>query len=337
MAKNILGIDAGIKTLALCVIECDEQNDKIIVDNNKWKIIDLTEREQKKCCGILKNKHVCGSSGKYCATISGKTYYYCGTHKSQHIVNIQDIENECIKMSSSEMSANCQYKSSKQKKACPKKSVYKINDCEYCNAHKRIIVNNMFKAKSLRQVKNKNCTTMNLQFLCSLAYDKLDELSYLQDIHKVRIENQPVFKSPTMKSFSVMIFSYFVFLSKIHSKSIDIGFASAGAKIKFSKELVQFTNEYIEKHEKDNISNNKSKCCCRVCKLKIELQKNINEFGDSYNEYKFNYDSTKELGIIYTMKIFIDNNMKENLEYLSTHTKKDDLCDAFLHAYRNKK
>lgn len=337
MSKNILGVDVGIKNLALCIIEYDEYNDKITVDNNKWKIIDLTEREQKKCCGILKNKNICGASGKFCAIIDGKTYYYCGLHKSQHVINIQDIENECIKLSSDEILTNCQYRSSRQKKLCPKKSIYKINDCECCSIHRQSIINNIFKARSLKPVKNTNCASINQQSLCSLVYEKFDRLDYLQNIHKVRIENQPVLKSPTMKSFAVMIFSYFVFLSKIHNKNIDIGFASAGAKIKLSKELVHLANEYIGKHEKDNANNNKSKCGCRTCKLKIELQKNVNEFNESYNEYKFNYDSTKELGIVYTMKIFIDNDMKENLEYLSTHAKKDDLCDAFLHAYRNVK
>lgn len=327
MAKHI-GWDVGIKNLASCVITKTETS--FTVNNNEWIITDLTDSNLVKCCGILKNKNACEAGGKfYCNTLNG-VKYFCGIHKSQYNdykVGITELEKKYVELSV----GICDYKTTRQKKVCGGQSKYIVGDYSCCDKHKNVLMNELVKEYELKPIKNSKCTNIDPQDLCKKMYNKLDEIDYLKSMDKVYIENQPSLLNPTMKTASAMLFSYFVFFNKANNLNMIIKFVSPGAKIKLDNDMINFTNDYIKEHN----SVKREDCKCRICKLEIELKANREKFKDLYAKYKFNYDSVKELGIIYTTKILKDNNMHDNLTYLNTHDKKDDLCDAFLHAYRN--
>lgn len=353
--KRTVGWDVGIKHLALCVIEKTEISFKI--DNDEWKIINLTDSDQIKCCGLIKKTKkninndnndniICNALGKFSYETDNGTKYLCGTHKSQYTLNINDIESKYVTLYDNinepddntndepyNNTNNCKYRSTRLKKVCQNDGKFVIDNCVCCEKHKNLKLKEKIKECSLKPIKKTKCTSTNPQVLCNNMYDKLDNLEYLKNVNNVRIENQPALKNPTMKTVSSMLFSYFCFISKSNNIEMDIKFVSPGAKICIDKDLIKFINEYITEHNQIKRIN----CKCRICKLDTELKNNTEKFNDTYTKYKFGYDSIKELGIIYTFKIFKDNNMNENLEYLKTHDKKDDLCDAFLHAYKNMK
>ncbi len=341
--RRIIGWDVGIKYLASCVIEKNDISFK--VNNDEWIITNLVDSDQVKCCGLLKktkknmvvpnnDELVCNALGKFSCNTNTGIKYFCGTHKLQHQVNIKDIESKYVKLYDNNIDNElCKYMSAKQKKACLNKSKFVVNDCICCEKHKDMQLKEKIKEYSLKPIKKTKCTSTNPQLLCEKMYTKLDNLEYLKHINDVCIENQPALKNPTMKTVSSMLFSYFCFMSKAHNIKMNVRFVSPSVKICIDKDMITFINEYINEHNQIKREN----CKCRICKLDIELRNNIEKFNEVYTKYKFGYDSIKELGIIYTFKIFKDNNMNENLEYLKTHSKKDDLCDAFLHAYKNMK
>ena len=168
-------------------------------------------------------------------------------------------------------------------------------------------------------------------------YKKLNEIPEFKDIDEVYIENQPSFKNPTMKAVSSMLFSYFIFLfmtnNESHNKTVK--FVSPSFKINITQDLLEEINIKKKSHDQDNLKNKKDVCKCRLCVLVKEIDNNKNKFGEKYDKYKLSsYDSVKEIGIIYTGKILKDNNLGDSLKLIDQYTKKDDVCDAFLHAYR---
>ena len=86
MSKKILSIDVGIKNLAFCLLEINEENKTII----KWDVIDLTKTQTENSynisCSCLKiinklkkekiEKEVCNNISKF--TKNG--IYYCLKH-----------------------------------------------------------------------------------------------------------------------------------------------------------------------------------------------------------------------------------------------------------------
>lgn len=183
----------------------------------------------------------------------------------------------------------------------------------------------------IKPIKNKKCTSIDPQELCQKMYLKLKEIDQIKDVNEVYIENQPTFINPTMKAISSMLFSYFVYFFETNNLTNRIiKFVSPSIKIDIDKTLIEFINKKIIEHNKIK----SEKCKCRKCSLNKEMIENQKKFNDSYPKFKFGYDSIKELGVIYTEKILIDNKIENNFNLIDAEKKKDDLCDAFLHGYK---
>ena len=333
--KKILSWDVGIKHLAFCLIE--KTGDAFTI--NKWINIDLTDSDQLKCCGLLKKKNkdgimeTCNAGAKFYYKNDNEIKYYCGTHRSQYEVNLDAIEQQHVKIYTTSTKEKCKYMSGRQTKACTKTAGFLVDNCACCKMHKDTQLKVKIKEISLKPIKNQKCTSMDPQTLCEKMYTKLNNLEYLKDVTDVYIENQPAFKNPTMKTVSSILFSYFVFLSMTHKLNINVKFVSPSVKIELTKDMITFTEEYISDHTKIK----KINCKCRICKLDISLKGNKEKFKEIYPKYKFDYDGVKELGIVYTKKILKDNNLIDNFDTIELCDKKDDLCDAFLHGYKNLK
>ena len=333
--RKILAWDVGIKHLAFCVITGNSKSFTI----DKWINVDLTDSDQQKCCGLLKKKknkedETCGAVAKFSCQVNNEIKYYCGTHKTQHDVNIDEIEKTYVSTYDNQTKDKCKYVSSRATKtSCVKTANFMINECICCKIHKDTQLKEKIKNMSLKPIKNKKCTSIDPQILCEKMYEKLNSFEYFKEVTDVYIENQPVLKNPTMKAVSSMLFSYFVFLSVQNKLNINVKFVSPSFKIDLNKDMITFTNEYINDHNKIKREN----CKCRTCKLDAEIKINDEKFKEMYSKYKFNYDSVKELGIIYTKKILKDNNLIDSFDVIKICDKKDDLCDAFLHGYRRLK
>jgi hypothetical protein len=327
--NKILSWDVGIKNLAYCIIQINEDKTFKII---KWAIINLTDSDEITCCAPLKkpNNKICGKKAKFFCDKDNEIKYYCQTHKSQQEIDVSDFENKHV---TNIIDEKCQSIAPRTNKVCNKKANFKIDNDICCKTHKEKILKNKIKELSPRLIKKKN--TMDPQKLCEKMYNKLSEIDF-KDIDEVYIENQPTHINPIMKSVSSSLLSYFVFLFQSHnSKDKIVKFVAPSSKILITKELVDKINKKITGHAK--IKN--QECKCRLCKLEIELKANkerCNESNENYTEYKFNYDSTKELGIIYTEKVLEDNNIKDSLDMIKDYVKQDDLCDAFLHGYKQK-
>lgn len=331
---RIIAWDVGIKNLAYCMIKKNEDNTFKI---EKWKNINLIENDEHKCGAFLKKKNksdigntLCESGASYYCEVNNEIKYYCGTHKSQHVINIVEIEKQIVTNYENKSKEKCKFTSTKLKNNCNKKAEFIINGCICCKNHKELQLKNKIAEISIKPIKVQKCTDLDPQALCETMYKKLSQEEF-KDIDRVYIENQPTLKNPSMKAVSSMLHAYFVYL--FISNNLDnkiVKFVSPSFKIKFSEELIKFINLKLNSHK-----NIKSETCkCRICTLATELELNKTNFGEDYKKYDFSYDSVKELGIIYTQKILKDNNTEDDFNMINIYTKKDDVCDAFLHGYR---
>lgn len=139
-------------------------------------------------------------------------------------------------------------------------------------------------------LKLKKCRSMGLSDIGEILYQELQQYPEFLDVEYIVIENQPVLKNPTMKSIQMILYSYFLF-EKMKQKD----------KYNYEIKLISAKN-----------------------KLKVYDGPEIKHL---YN-LKSDYALTKKLGIEYCKYMIKDD--IEQLEYLTTHDKKDDLCDSFL-------
>jgi len=84
MSIKVISWDIGIKNLSYCILE-KERNEDYPIDKNgysiiDWEVINLYDDEKNQnCCGLKKNKSVCGKTAKYTCN----NLYYCKTHCSK--------------------------------------------------------------------------------------------------------------------------------------------------------------------------------------------------------------------------------------------------------------
>jgi hypothetical protein len=332
---RICAWDVGIKHLAYCIIS--KENDTFKIE--KWNNIDVTEDENYKCSSFLKKKkktkgqeteQICGAVAKYYIQDDHKINYYCGMHKDQNKDDKIKVYYENIKSVTDNL--ECQHLFSKKNKICGKKAKYQCQDTPLCTLHKEMTIKNKIKEMTASPIKKKKCTLTDLQTLCYKMYDKLDQIDDFKEIDQVYVENQPTFKNPTMKSVSMMLFSYFVsFFRKHNLPNKKIRFVSPNAKIKLDDTLIEKVTQRIDNHR---VTKKKEVCKCRLCQIEKELNSNKDKHKEIYSKYKFSYEPVKELGIIYTESILIKNKLQNALDQLNSSHKKDDLCDAFLHGFR---
>ncbi len=295
---KVISFDVGIKNMAYCVIEYfDNCNYKILY----WDTFNILESTNFKCQGKKKNNKICNLKALYFGKVNkNKTQYYCGTHKSTHDI----IYNKYIDVLESNKSIildniKCDYKTSKGN-FCNRKAKIKFYNKNYCENHHKIKENKILDQYSLKSIKKENSNKVKTSELAEKMYKGLDKLFFIKDIDLVLIENQPTTINPTMKTISVLLMGYFVSLNLKENKNMKIEFISPSNKLKVN--------------EKKEIFIEKTKC----------LKSNIAEGANK------KYKMTKKMGIEYT-KLLLDDN--KWLDYLLTHTKKDDLCDSFLQGY----
>ena len=273
---RILSWDVGIKNLAYCLIVKNEETYTI----EKWESINLVDSHNYVCSGIMKNKKTCGKKATYCLHDSDKNMgYYCKTHKDDNVVDIQTYEEKfkLLIQESKQHKQTCTYEAPKTKNICGKNGKYSYDEQIFCEQHKKQFITTTKKELQPVLLKKIKSTSNDIQFLSEEMYKKLDAIEDLLMVDDVLIENQPVFKNPTMKTMGSLLFGYFIMrgvVEKDKTKSTikKVKFISAANKLKINEE---------ENKELEKIINNK-----KVNNKKVNKVNNVN--NNKVNNNKVN-------------------------------------------------
>ena len=180
------------------------------------------------------------------------------------------------------------------RKKCTKSVKFSIDGSCYCTQHKKSVLTKIIKNQTLVKYKPPNCNTIDIKKLKVNMIKLLDEQKdILLNVDHVVIENQPSLKNPKMKSVAETLYAWFLMRGQIDS-------------VNPIKNLT-----YMCPSNKLKVNNDNTLCILK--KSKNDTEK---------------YKLTKQLGIIYCKQLL--KNDEQNLIFLNSNTKKDDLCDAFL-------
>lgn len=124
---------------------------------------------------------------------------------------------------------------SKTGKKCSKSAKYTENDHNYCELHSKTAQN---KVKM-----HKIPIDKSLYSIGTALYDVLETIPEIINSDRIVIENQPTLINPTMKSISMLLFSFFVMKKHKH-----VSFVSPSSKLEIDKCL---TKDILGKCEKN--------------------------------------------------------------------------------------
>jgi hypothetical protein len=296
---KFLAWDIGIKNLAYNLIDYkhDEEEDpyKIL----EWGIINLVEEEQDSlpynavtyvdCSMTNKTGKKCCQKAKYIEK-KDMNIGYCGKHQ-------KDLTKNNIELIQIKAKMGCIHYNDKTNKNCNKKGIWLNTNnpyIRYCQTHYKSSFKNSAELqdyymdpKHASKVKQFSIKDLSIRL-----FEELENHQSFLDVEEVIIENQPVFKNPTMKSVQMLLYSHFIMNGVMKNTIKNISFFMAG------KKLEGFTGNH-----------------------KIAKDK----FGHLKSEYK----QTKNSAVLFT-KEMLKNTQPNWYKFLNDQTKKDDLADAFL-------
>jgi len=204
--------------------------------------------------------------------------------------------------------------------------------------------------------KNRNLSFENIP-------KKLNELSFLLNVDKVIIENQPSLKNPQMKSIQMIVYSYFLMYGKVLNnneyKIKNIDFCNASNKLKVYKgdeiilvkkvkkekiiapkllDIKTYLINEIEENTDKIINNNDINIDIINNIINEDIKEDINKQFKEENiqkekvkknkSVKLSYGDKKKMAVEH-VKYFLKDDQK-NLEFFLNHKKKDDLADSYL-------
>lgn len=293
MSRTYLSWDVGIKNLAYCLIkQVDINSDDPNFEIKKWGIISLGEAD-KSCCEQIINKNKkkpnkpCNGKVKFQAD---NDKYYC----EKHIKNIQDNKQDEILSLEGKHNLKCKYIVKDHE--CGKKSAKYFTDptITYCSSHAVMMQKN-----TITKINKINSNKIPVQTLAINLFNALSSDPDFLLVNEVLIENQPTLKNPTMKTISMLLYSYFVMNGLSDNK-----------KPESLIEIVKFI------------------CPSNKLKVSSDAGKKINENKDNKRK---TYVMTKMLGIKFCTELIKKDAV--NLALINGMKKKDDMCDAFLQGY----
>lgn len=164
----------------------------------------------------------------------------------------------------------------------------------WCDKHFHKEYNKLTKNVKAKRIARQSCNNIAPDILIKSIIDKLDERPDMLDVDIVLIENQPSLKNPTMKTVACFLYSYFTFR----------GVRNETNRVKYVK-FIAPSGKLKVCQEKTNKA------------LKRARDKEV-------------YDVTKGLGELYCKALL----PSKVWNVTNKHKKKDDLCDAFLQAFR---
>lgn len=203
---KIISWDVGIKNLAYCVME--KQNNKDIPYKiHNWGNINIIEQTYLKCIGKDCKRKVLVTN-----KVNNKICGYCAIHKRE----FENFEPEMTIFSKSDKCDEiCQFSDK-----CKKKSTCKIDGIFYCTVHKKNIYNKIIKNQEFVKYKPPNCSTIDIKILKKILINLLDKhKDILLDVNHCVIENQPSLKNPKMKSIAETLYNWFLIRGQIDNQN----------------------------------------------------------------------------------------------------------------------
>ena len=293
---KFLGWDVGIKNLAYSLIDYNEETQtKEIID---WGVINLmTEVDE-----APKPVHLCCESNKKGKKCHLKAIYLLQSDETKGVCKVHQklLKYAQFKFLDLTQKAICCYETFVKKtntvKKCEKAAFTTRKDDltkGYCNQHLKVVqTHDPFEIYEIKKDKKELVREISILTLSKRLFQHLESLGdLLLNVDEIIIENQPVLKNPTMKTIQILLYSYFIINGILKDKVKNIHFFSA------SKKLEAF----------DDIDNKIFKTLSHIT-----------------NQYQIN----KKLAVLYTNEM-VKNDIKW-FKFFNTHSKKDDLSDAYL-------
>jgi hypothetical protein len=254
---KVLSIDVGIKNLAFCLLTQPVSNDNISWDILKWDVVDLTQKEELKCCEIDKFK-ICNKPAKF----TKDTKHYCLKHskKQEYKIPTPDLKPAFI---------------NKQKI----QNLYEMADTYNIKYEKPIkkqdlvfLLNEYAQKSCFEEIGKINASVLDLVTIGRNIQEKLDDIlgEQLLTINTVIIENQISPIANRMKTVQGMISQYFI----MRNNNIGIEFVSASNKLKNEKKSNKLT--YSER----------KKLSVQKCLELIEIQHISSEWINIFKNHK---------------------------------------------------
>jgi hypothetical protein len=213
---KILSIDVGIKNLAFCLLEKDNEHaDKISI--LKWDIINLAQKVEAKCCEIEKNTQ-CNKPAKFMKN----SKCYCLKHSKKQQFQIPTSQLKPAYLNKQKMNVLCQIADD-----------YKIKYPQPCKkADVLSLINDYIYNSCFETVENTSASKIDLVTIGRNMQYKFDEIldGHILTIDKVIIENQISPIANRMKTIQGMIAQYFI----MRNNNIQIDFVNASNKLKTS-------------------------------------------------------------------------------------------------------
>jgi|LauGreDrversion4_2_1035121.scaffolds.fasta_scaffold00380_8 hypothetical protein len=210
---KILSLDVGIKNLAFCLFDKDDNSDNFKI--KKWDVLNITDQEVVKCCFIEKGKK-CEIDSKY----KKHNNYYCLKHakKQPFIVPSSDLKTKYINKQ-------------KLQKLYDIADKYKIPYEQPIKKQNLInAINNYIESKCLDPIESVNASKVDLINIGLNIKTKFNEIFDDEEtIDHVIIENQISPIANRMKTIQGMIAQYFI-MSNVLVDNIE--FISACNKLK---------------------------------------------------------------------------------------------------------
>ena len=297
---KVLAFDVGIKNLAYCMINIDNVNSSTNVYDSFY--VDELSKYWNKINLIETVPKVCACSTqctnpitKYCV-INMEKYYLCTKHKKFHTELLKRKQEEFILINESSEKVKCCHTPS-----CKTKSKWKHGTVPICDKHKLQRERVINEASNLIKYESK----VNSLTIHEIKLVLLEELEKKADVFLeadyVAIENQPTFDNPTMKAISDVLYTWFLMRGVIDRRKFGLS------------ELGQVT--FVSPSSK-----------LMVDGMTSMIRERISKAENEYNE-------TKDVGE-HVCKILCSGH-QEYIEHINSFApKKDDICDACLHAIK---
>ena len=215
---KIKSIDFGIRNLAICLIETDDENSKQF-KILEWKVINLCDDSLPKCCGEIKKKKEIKKCDKNARYVKDNKQY-CKTHakKTDYIIPITELNKSRIS----------KFKLTELYDLCSK---YDIEYQTPINKTKLLdVINTHLSKKMFDIIETKKADKINLTDLGKNLMNYFDYSLNIKElkIDYVLIENQISTIATRMKTLQGMITQYFIMRGVV-----NIEFISSSNKLKY--------------------------------------------------------------------------------------------------------